>query len=152
MEPRTQVEQAEQPSETPGKRIIPQREPISPVTPVDSRNSIPQIPERSARRSLDGHSDQLRPSPNALQPLDAKPVASGGPSQAPPQNFSFPSRNSTLRETPAAGPPPGSTIPRKTPGSAKTFENLKRAAAGVHVSSPVPAATSYTRLTVIGRW
>lgn len=163
MEPPTEVEQREKPSETPGNRLIPPREaaPISPISPThdgdNSSNSIntaamsgvPPVPERNSRRSMEGFPEQRPLSIPVQQPQEPY-----GPSQQPGQGMGMgeyttnspfpPSRQSTLRETPGAGSTPMSAhepvpsnnyqIPRKQPPGSKTFDNLKRAAAGVHVS------------------
>ena len=137
MEPPSQAEQDEQQTETPGRRLIPPREsrgPISPVSPVEASNVFPQGPERSARRSQEVIPDQSRPASIATQPREPYDAYQPGSHEYP-----YPSRKSTLRETPGAGPPgagppPGDDGARMGLGPAKTLDNLKRAAAGVHVS------------------
>lgn len=142
MEPPSQVEQDERRSETPGRRPIPPRGPISPVTPAEPSFPPPPAPapERSTRRSSETYPEQQRPpsiatqQPPSIATQQPREPYGPGPSQVGSQDYPFPSRQSTLRETPGAGLPAGNGNALKGAGSAKTFENLKRAAAGVHVS------------------
>jgi hypothetical protein len=112
-EPPTQVEKEEQISETLDRQPSPPPEMISPVTPVKQRFPAPPVPERHARRSLEGYQFS---------------------SQAAPQDDPYPSGHPTLHEPPESGVPPVDNRPQNSLTSAKTLDNLKRAAAGVHVS------------------
>lgn len=118
-EPPTQAERDEQPPPIPEK--IPEKQPaqsgemISPVTPVETRYPAPLIPERNARRSVEGPPGQARPPIPAVQSQEPYGRAPSGP-----QDYPSPAR------LPSDHKPPNGL------GPTKTIDNLKRAAAGVH--------------------
>ena len=114
------VEEGRQKSETPGRRIIPTRDPVSPSSPADPTYQIPSIPERSTRRSLESSFDQRLNLPSQAQP-----------SQYGSQNSSYLGRNSTPQDS-VIGELHAS--PGREYRKSSTVDNLKSAAAGVHVS------------------
>lgn len=135
-EPPTQAERDEQPPPIPGK--IPEEQPaqsgelISPVTPVETRYPAPLIPERNARRSVEGPPGQARPPIPAFQSQEPYGRAPSGP-----QDYPSPAR------LPSDHKPPNGL------GPTKTIDNLKRAAAGVHVSRCEPPLVVGARVVTL---
>ena len=114
------VAEGRQKSETPGRRIIPTRDPVSPSSPADPNYQIPSIPERSSRRSLENSFDQRLNLPSQAQLPQSRP-----------QNNSYLGMNSTPQDAVMGELQPS---PGREYRKSSTVDNLKSAAAGVHVS------------------